>query len=62
MRKTRDLFKKIRDTKGTFHAKMTLKQTVKEKEGSQLIVYTIGSDATPICIDFESICLKTGYQ
>ena len=22
MRKTRDLFKKIRDTKGTFHAKM----------------------------------------
>ena len=26
MRKTRDLFKKIRDTKGTFHAKMgTLK-------------------------------------
>ena len=27
MRKTRDLFKKIRDTKGTFHAKMgTIKQ------------------------------------
>ena len=26
MRKTRDLFKKVRDTKGTFHAKMgTLK-------------------------------------
>ena len=24
MRKTRDLFKKIRDTKGTFHAKMGL--------------------------------------
>ena len=24
MRKTRDLFKKIRDTKGTFHAKMVL--------------------------------------
>ena len=24
MRKTRDLFKKIRDTKGTFHAKMCL--------------------------------------
>ena len=23
MRKTRDLFKKIRDTKGTFHAKMS---------------------------------------
>ena len=29
MRKTRDLFKKIRDTKGTFHAKMgTIKETV----------------------------------
>ena len=29
MGKTRDLFKKIRDTKGTFHAKMgTIKETV----------------------------------
>ena len=27
MGKTRDLFKKIRDTKGTFHAKMGLKRT-----------------------------------
>ena len=27
-----------------------------------MIDYTIGSDATPSCIDFESICLKTGYQ
>jgi len=28
MGKTRDLFKKIRDTKGTFHAKMgTIKRT-----------------------------------
>ena len=26
MRKTRDLFKKIRDTKGTFHAKIGTKQ------------------------------------
>ena len=35
MGKTRDLFKKIRDTKGTFHAKMGLikeeKQITKEK-------------------------------
>ena len=30
MRKTRDLFKKIRDTKGTFHAKMGL---VKDRNG-----------------------------
>ena len=28
MRKTRDLFKKFRDTKGTFHAKM---DTIKER-------------------------------
>ena len=27
MGKTRDLFKKIRDTKGTFHAKMGTKRT-----------------------------------
>ena len=30
MRKTRDLFKKIRDTKGTFHAKMS---SIKERNG-----------------------------
>ena len=33
MRKTRDLFKKIRDTKGTFHAKMGLK---KDRNGMDL--------------------------
>ena len=33
MRKTRDLFKKIRDTKGTFHAKMG---TVKDRNGMDL--------------------------
>ena len=33
MRKTRDLFKKIRDTKGTFHAKM---DTIKERNGMGL--------------------------
>ena len=27
-----------------------------------MINYTIGSDTTPICIGFGSICLKTGYQ
>ena len=31
--KTRDLFKKIRDTKGTFHAKMG---TVKDRNGMDL--------------------------
>ena len=33
MGKTRDLFKKIRDTKGTFHAKMGL---VKDRNGLDL--------------------------
>ena len=33
MRKTRDLFKKIRDTKGTFHAKMGL---IKDRSGMDL--------------------------
>ena len=34
MGKTRDLFKKIRDTKGTFHAKMS---TIKDRNGMGLI-------------------------
>ena len=34
MEKTRDLFKKIRDTKGTFHAKMG---TIKDINGMDLI-------------------------
>ena len=33
MGKTRDLFKKIRDTKGTFHSKMG---TIKDRNGSNL--------------------------
>ena len=33
MRKTRDLFKEIRDTKGTFHAKMC---TIKDRNGMDL--------------------------
>ena len=33
MGKTRDLFKKIRDTKGTFHARMG---TVKDRNGKDL--------------------------
>ena len=33
MRKTRDRFKKIRDTKGTFHAKMS---TIKDRNGRDL--------------------------
>ena len=33
MVKTRDLFKKIRDTKGTFHAKMT---TIKDRNSKDI--------------------------
>ena len=33
MGKTRDLFKEIRDTKGTFHAKMS---TIKDRNGMDL--------------------------
>ena len=33
MGRTRDLFKKIRDTKGTFHAKM---DTIKDRNGMDL--------------------------
>ena len=33
MGKTRDLFKKIRDTRGTFHAKMG---TIKDRNGMDL--------------------------
>ena len=34
MRKTRDIFKKIRDTKGKFHAKMG---SIKDRNGMDLI-------------------------
>ena len=34
MEQTRDLFKKVRDTKGTFHAKMG---TIKDRNGKDLI-------------------------
>jgi len=34
MEKTRDLFKKIRDTKGTFHAKIG---SIKDRNGMDLI-------------------------
>ena len=40
MGKTRDLFKKIRDTKGTFHAKMG---TIKNRNCMDLNVFLISS-------------------
>ena len=38
MEKTRDLFKKIRDTKGTFHAKMG---SIKDRNGMDLTAENI---------------------
>ena len=40
MEKIRDLFKKIRDTKGTFHAKMS---SIKDRNGMDFYVYEIPS-------------------
>ena len=37
MRKTRDRFKKIRDTKGAYHAKMG---TIKDRNSMDLIIET----------------------
>ena len=44
MGKTRDLFKKIRDTKGTFHAKMG---TIKDTNGVDLVQF---SSAAQSCL------------
>ena len=44
---------------GPYDQNFTIK---KEEKGRQLVNYNIGSDATPICIGFGSVCLKTGYQ
>ena len=37
MGKTRDLFKKVRDTKGTFHAKM---DPIKDRKQKYICIYT----------------------
>ena len=43
MGKTRDLFKKIRDTKGTFHEKMV---TIKNRNGMDLKILRRGGKNT----------------
>ena len=57
MGKTRDLFKKIRDTKGTFHAKMStikgrngvnLKQKILRRGGKNIQNYTKKASMTQI--------------
>ena len=52
MGKTRDLFKKIRDTKGTFHAKMGL---IKDGNGLDL---TEAEDIKKRWQDTEKNCTK----
>ena len=46
MGKTRDLFKKIRDTKGRFHAKMS---TIKDRNGREL---TEAEDSKKRCKEY----------
>ena len=49
MGKTRDLFKKIRDTKGTFHAKMGTSLCRKGGVMSEVIDISPGSLASSLC-------------
>ena len=53
MGKTRDLFKKVRGTKGTFHAKMS---TLKDRNGMDL---TEAEDIKKRCQEYsEELCKK----
>ena len=52
MGKTRDLFKKIRDTKGTFHAKMG---SIKDRNGMDL---TEAQDITKRWQEYTKNCTK----
>ena len=52
MGKTRDLFKKIRDTKGTFHAKMS---TIKDRNGRNL---TEAEDIKKMWQEYTELCKK----
>ena len=55
MGKTSDLFKKIRDTKGTFHAKMGL---IKDRNGMDL---TEAEDIKKRSQDTQKNCIKTVF-
>ena len=52
MGKTRDLFKKFRDTKGIFHAKMS---TIKDRNGMEL---TEAKDIKKRCKNTQKNCTK----
>ena len=52
MKKTRDLFKKVKDTKGTFHAKMG---SIKDRNGMDL---TEAEDIKKIWQEYTENCTK----
>ena len=56
MGKTRDLFKKIRNTKGTFHAKMG---TIKDRNGRDL---TEAEDSKKRWHDTQKNCTKKFFM
>ena len=56
MGKTRDLFKKIRDTKGTFHAKMG---TIKDRKGKDL---TEAEEIKKRCQEYTKELYKKGLN
>ena len=55
MGKTRDLFKKIRDTKGTFHAKLG---SIKDRNGIDL---TEAEDIKKRCKNTQENCTKKSF-
>ena len=56
MEKTRDLFKKIRDIKGTFHAKMG---SIKDRNGLDL---TEAEDIKKRCQNTQKNCTKKVFM
>ena len=56
MEKTRDLFKKIKDTKGTFHAKMG---SIKDRNGLDL---TEAEDIKKRCQNTQKNCTKKVFM
>ena len=56
MGKTRDLFKKIRDTKGTFHAKM---ESIKDRNGTDL---TEAEDIKKRCQEYTEELYKKDHH
>ena len=57
MRETRDLFKEIRDTKGTFHAKMG---TIKDRIDMDITDFPGGSDHELLIAEFRLKLEKVG--